>query len=102
MSENLLTDNSARENRAIAEVEVLSSTSPSVCELYDGQQIVRIPGVANTKEFIYRKWQRGKDSSKGVYGLAEAVDNGVLHFVKRTKTQHLFRVSLSNLSKGMK
>lgn len=34
----------ARENRAAAEVELMSSTSPDVCELWNGQNIVRMMG----------------------------------------------------------
>ncbi|ERF70464.1 hypothetical protein EPUS_04742 [Endocarpon pusillum Z07020] len=34
----------ARENRAAAEVELMSSTSPDVCELWNGQTIVRMMG----------------------------------------------------------
>ncbi|KAF5498080.1 hypothetical protein CGCS363_v008454 [Colletotrichum siamense] len=33
-----------RETRAVAERDLLSSTSPNVCELYNGQQIVRLIG----------------------------------------------------------
>lgn len=42
----------ARENRAIAEVEMMSSTSDEVCELYNGQQVVRIMGSPKVKELI--------------------------------------------------
>lgn len=37
---------SARESQAIAEQEVLSSTSENVCELWNGQQIVRTIGIS--------------------------------------------------------
>lgn len=43
----------ARENRANAEVELMSSTSHEVCELWNGQQIVRILGSPEVKELIY-------------------------------------------------
>ncbi|KIW93350.1 uncharacterized protein Z519_05955 [Cladophialophora bantiana CBS 173.52] len=42
----------ARESRASAEVEVLSSTSAEVCELWSGNQIVRVAGQAPIKEII--------------------------------------------------
>jgi hypothetical protein len=42
----------ARENRAVAEAELMSSTSDEVCELWNGQQVVRIMGSAPIREFI--------------------------------------------------
>lgn len=34
----------ARESRAVAEAELMSSTSNDVCELWNGQEIVRVMG----------------------------------------------------------
>lgn len=42
----------ARENLSVAEVELMSSTSHEVCELWNGQQIVRCTGTAPITEFI--------------------------------------------------
>lgn len=42
----------ARENQAAVEEEVMSSTSKEVCELWNGQQVVRIAGEAPIAEFI--------------------------------------------------
>lgn len=42
----------ARETRADVEVEVMSSTSDEVCELWDDKQIVRVTGVGPICEFI--------------------------------------------------
>lgn len=42
----------ARENRSQAEVELMSSTSHDVCELWNGQQIVRIMGRPEIVELI--------------------------------------------------
>lgn len=42
----------ARENRATAEAELMSSTSDEVCELWNRRQIVRIMGLAPIREFI--------------------------------------------------
>ncbi|KAK3378964.1 hypothetical protein B0T24DRAFT_694245, partial [Lasiosphaeria ovina] len=42
----------ARENSAAAEVDVMSSTSNEVCELWNGQKVVRTAGEANIAEFI--------------------------------------------------
>ncbi|KAK3358060.1 hypothetical protein B0T25DRAFT_517382 [Lasiosphaeria hispida] len=42
----------ARESRAIAESELMSSTSNEVCELWNGQEIVRVMGEGLIREFI--------------------------------------------------
>jgi len=42
----------ARESRAIAEAELMSSTSKEVCELWNGQEIVRVMGEGPIREFI--------------------------------------------------
>lgn len=43
----------ARENNAAAEVELMSSTSHDVCELWNGQSIVRLMGSPPILEIIY-------------------------------------------------
>ncbi|KAL2683325.1 hypothetical protein Neosp_007795 [[Neocosmospora] mangrovei] len=43
----------ARENMSAAEMELMSSTSKEVCELYNGQTIVRCQGSTPVWEFIY-------------------------------------------------
>lgn len=43
----------ARENRAIAEQELMSSSSHEVCEMWNGQQLVRIPGAPAIRELIH-------------------------------------------------
>jgi hypothetical protein len=42
----------ARENLAVAEIELMSSTSTEVCELWNGHAIVRSTGDAPIQEFI--------------------------------------------------
>ncbi|KAK2038833.1 hypothetical protein LZ31DRAFT_477902, partial [Colletotrichum somersetense] len=42
----------ARENLAVAEQELMSSTSSEVCELWNGNEVVRCMGSAPIKEFI--------------------------------------------------
>ena len=41
-----------RENRAMAEVDLMSSTSKEVCELWNGQEVVRVLGQGPIREFI--------------------------------------------------
>ncbi|RYP43916.1 hypothetical protein DL768_009575 [Monosporascus sp. mg162] len=42
----------ARESRAVAESELMSSTSNEVCELWNGQEIVRVMGSGPIREFV--------------------------------------------------
>lgn len=42
----------ARENRALAEIELMSSTSQEVCELFNGRSIVRAMGKPMIAEFL--------------------------------------------------
>lgn len=42
----------ARENLAVSEAELMSSTSKEVCELWNGQEVVRCMGLAPVVEFI--------------------------------------------------
>ncbi|RYP04538.1 hypothetical protein DL764_004400 [Monosporascus ibericus] len=42
----------ARENRAVADSELMSSTSNEVCELWNGQEIVRVMGEGPIRELV--------------------------------------------------
>lgn len=42
----------ARENLAVAEVDLMSSTSNEVCELWNGREVVRCMGSAPIAQFI--------------------------------------------------
>ncbi|KAK2807284.1 hypothetical protein FQN50_005437 [Emmonsiellopsis sp. PD_5] len=42
----------ARETRAVAEIELMSSTSREVCELFNGKSIVRAMGEPQIKQFL--------------------------------------------------
>ncbi|KAJ4203265.1 hypothetical protein NW767_005380 [Fusarium falciforme] len=42
----------ARENRALAEIELMSSTSGEVCELFNGNSIVRAMGKPKIEQFL--------------------------------------------------
>lgn len=55
----------ARENTADWEVELRSSTSQDVCELYNGKAIVRTIGRPMVKQLIYLDWLKGEKE----YGL---------------------------------
>lgn len=67
----------ARESRASAEAELLSSTSDNVCELWSGQEVVRALGEPRMKEFVIRTNIHG---NKHVNDLAQSLDKG--HYEK--------------------
>lgn len=48
----------AKENKAAAELELMSSTSREVCELYNGESIVRCLGSGSVWQYIFL-FQRG-------------------------------------------
>jgi hypothetical protein len=51
----------ARENIADAEVELMSSTSQDVCELYNRKAIVRMIGRPIVKQLIYLDWLKDEE-----------------------------------------
>jgi hypothetical protein len=66
----------ARESQSTAEQELLSSTSPDVCELWSGKEVVRLIGSpAGMKNLIIAK-VNGKTE---VFDLASAFDKRLLH-----------------------
>jgi len=57
----------ARENLAVAEMELMSSTSKEVCELWNGREVVRCMGSAPVSEFICvlpERWEGSHGNSK--------------------------------------
>lgn len=54
----------ARENLAVAEAELMSSTSQEVCELWNGQEVVRCMGSPSVTEFICLLPATGKNSQR--------------------------------------
>lgn len=71
----------ARESRGLAEVELLSSTSHDVCELWNGRQIVRVLGSAPVKQLLCFPDHLVEDEH-GLYTLEEAVHKGLMIAVK--------------------
>ena len=61
----------ARENRAAAEGDLMSSTSNEVCELWNGQKVVRVAGEAPIAEFIclLPGTKRGMDTATAGEGV---------------------------------
>lgn len=71
----------SRENRAVVEAELMSSTSEEVCELWNGRDIVRVMGAGPIREFIILVPEEG-DGDRGsvnevqVRGLRDRKSDG--------------------------
>ncbi|KAF3810292.1 hypothetical protein GCG54_00002750 [Colletotrichum gloeosporioides] len=88
----------AKENTSVAEMELMSSTSREVCELYNGESIVRCQGLAPVWEYIClvpSKEDNAQDSAKsnGKTGgriqfktLEQAIKEGLLKLQGREGT----------------
>ncbi|KAL2691305.1 hypothetical protein Neosp_001686 [[Neocosmospora] mangrovei] len=75
----------AKENKAAAELELMSSTSREVCELYNGENIVRCLGSGSVWQYICL-FPKGDSIRKVVFmTLQDAIDDGFL-IEKRGKT----------------
>jgi hypothetical protein len=63
----------ARESQATVEVELMSSTSPNVCELWNGQGIVRILGSLPILEILWFPHRRDSKPDYGLFTLDAAI-----------------------------
>ncbi|KAH0596363.1 hypothetical protein MHUMG1_05479 [Metarhizium humberi] len=74
----------ARENLAVAEAELMSSTSHEVCELWNGREVVRCMGSPLTAEFIclrpakMKRTENGANQVPDILELKEALDKQYL------------------------
>jgi hypothetical protein len=104
----------ARENRALAELEVMSSTSGEVCEVFNGQSVVRVMGKPDLKQFIifpdlydaleekYKEDSDNDDDSCGIHTLESALgDNHKgLKIARYGKADMLPGVSIPIIANG--
>jgi len=63
----------ARENRAVAETELMSSTSHEVCELWNGQHVVRVMGSPLIYQFLHIPGCPNNDGDFDLYTLESAL-----------------------------
>ena len=74
----------ARETRAVAEFELMSSTSHEVCELFNGTHIVRAMGRPQLQQFILldhpARNAAHKDKACGIHTLDSAFKEGLIHY----------------------
>jgi len=67
----------ARENRAASEVELMSSTSHEVCELWNGQAVVRMVGRPEVQQLVFLKYYQDQEEL-GLYTVTAAEKAGYL------------------------
>ena len=77
----------ARENIAAVEMELMSSTSHEVCELWNGQGIVRTMGKPQVQQIIYLEDQRDENTF-GLHTVESAMKAGLLR-AKRTYARYI-------------
>ena len=68
----------ARENRAAVEIELMSSTSQEVCEVWNGQGIVRALGKPGIRQIIYIESDKSNEQTFGLHTVSTALDEGLL------------------------
>ncbi|KAF8251305.1 hypothetical protein K440DRAFT_595898, partial [Wilcoxina mikolae CBS 423.85] len=68
----------ARENLAAVEVELMSSTSHEVCELWNGHGVVRSTGMPEVQQIIYLDTLKRNPMTLGLYTVESAQDDGLL------------------------
>lgn len=81
----------ARENRAMAEVELMSSTSHEVCELWNGQNVVRIMGAPDIRQLIYFSPGEATNHTGSLFTLEGRDRKKFLH--KPSRSNHTGRKS---------
>jgi len=75
----------ARESKAAAEIELMSSTSHEVCELWNGQAIVRVMGAPDIVEILYFEHMAEGGDQCGLFSLEMAIKEGLLENAKETR-----------------
>ncbi|KAF8415536.1 hypothetical protein EV426DRAFT_541681, partial [Tirmania nivea] len=92
----------ARENRSSVELQLMSSTSHEVCELWNGQGIVRTMGTPQIQEIIYLPKYCNNTETFGLYTLESATAQGLFQarsiYTPRTEKQPPQRKSAPNIS----
>jgi hypothetical protein len=92
----------ARENRAAPEVELMSSTSHEVCELWNGEAVVRMVGRPEIQQLVFLDGCEDEEEL-GIYSVAAAEKQGYLVRKRMMKLPHhnldltdLMRISACN------
>ena len=83
----------ARENRATVELEFMSSTSHEVCELWNGQGLVRTMGRPEVQQIIYLDEMRDDPETFGLYTMETAREDKKLQLEQRGKSASVVRLA---------
>ena len=83
----------ARESRGVVEVELMSSTSADVCELWDGKGVIRVLGSSPIIELYYLQSDPGNTSSG-------AVDDDMIPLMERDRGMGIWDFE-SAISEGL-
>ncbi|KAF1850126.1 uncharacterized protein K460DRAFT_326679, partial [Cucurbitaria berberidis CBS 394.84] len=87
----------AREDQATAEMELLSSTSTKVSELWNGNEVVRQLGHAPTIELVVHRGKGGRNDEIQVGNLSMACNSGWLEQVGTGEWSTRFASGISEL-----
>lgn len=86
----------ALENRATVGVELMSSTSHEVYELWNGQGVVRTIGRPEIQQIVYQDALGGNGETLGLYTVESAEEDGYL--AARRKLEILIHVCLGTFN----
>lgn len=79
----------ARESRAVAEVELMSSVSHEVCEMFNGRSFIRAIGKPKVAHFlIFRVPSKESEAKEGRPQTGDAVDNIEIPDIHTIETAH--------------
>lgn len=78
----------ARENRSSAELEFMSSTSHEVCELWNGEGIVRTTGKGIVKQIVYLEGCGDPEKECFLFTLTKATTGENKHTMKDEEKEH--------------
>ncbi|KAI9773875.1 MAG: hypothetical protein M1840_006101 [Geoglossum simile] len=93
----------AREGQGNVEVELMSSTSSDVCELWNGQSVVRVMGSSSVIELVlcdvaddddgdeYQSLKRQDDQYHGIFKLDEAIEHKVISLTSGDTESNSFK-----------
>ncbi|KAF4953349.1 hypothetical protein FGADI_6115 [Fusarium gaditjirri] len=91
----------SRENLSAAEMELMSSTSPETCELWNGKDVVRCQGKAPVTEFICLTPVKGGGTIKRIrfMKLSEAIDQKLVRKQRERRSNIFNTLALSGWSR---
>lgn len=90
----------AMESRGEVEADLMSSTSPDVCELWSGAGVVRVLGRPHLLQLVRVGSESPLDDSAGLYTFQEAIHKG-LYRQQGSESPNTATIDGSNLDSGV-